>query len=341
MVECALPGGSAGEVVIEVSNDGLVFSDDKHVFMREGVVNLVRLEPSLAPVRGGTMLTVWGSSFRSMQAAQCLIGKMATRATVVSRSRLRCETPATEHGGIVRVTVRTGGAAEAMSTALELEYVLEASIDGVLPSHGDRRGGYTITVVGTGFGSRAVCRYGARVARGLVWTSTSMGCTVPSGAAGMAVVLGVSNDAITYTTARAPFEYEEAVEVSGLEPAMSASETGGEVVTVAGRHFVNSAELSCRFGDAEPVRARYRSSTSIGCVSPSVADSLQRNSSMLVEVSNDGVVYTGGGFRFRYEPGLKLVQVQPSMGPVHGGSMMTILGSGFMAERSYIRFCGR
>jgi len=243
-------------VAIEVSNDGLVFSDDKHVFMREGVVNLVRLEPSLAPVRGGTMLTVWGSSFRSMQAAQCLIGKMATRATVVSRSRLRCETPATEHGGIVRVTVRTGGAAEAVSTALELEYVLEASIDGVLPSHGDRRGGYTITVVGTGFGSRAVCRYGARVARGLVWTSTSMGCTVPSGAAGMAVVLGVSNDAITYTTARAPFEYEEAVEVSGLEPAMSASETGGEVVTVAGRHFVNSAELSCRFGDAEPVRAR-------------------------------------------------------------------------------------
>lgn len=84
----------------------------------------------------------------------------------------------------------------------------------------------------------------------------------------------------------------------------SGPEVGGTVVTVAGRHFVNTAHLTCRFEDEESamdmvVEARWISSEELRCVT---REATTPGVVVAVSVSLNGQEYvTSGGASFKFQ----------------------------------------
>jgi len=102
------------------------------------------------------------------------------------------------------------------------------------------------------------------------------------------------------------YAYEAAASVLGIRP-LSGSAFEGHNVTVMGRHFSNTAALSCRVGMGRDAVARWLSSTSVVCVLPAAEGRMAGKGgtqNVTVDVSNNGADFSeAGGARFRYVAG--------------------------------------
>ena len=79
MVECMMPALAAGRVTVQVSNNGVDYSqaqlDGKAMFeYREGV-RAIRLAPSIGPVQGGTEVLLQRSWAVERGSVVCSVGK--------------------------------------------------------------------------------------------------------------------------------------------------------------------------------------------------------------------------------------------------------------------------
>jgi hypothetical protein len=146
----------------------------------------------------------------------------------------------------------------------------------MVPSKGLPTGGTIVSVMGSGYTAGEVqCRFGDVAVSGRAAvrvSSTMVTCIAPGAAAGEQrgpVALEVSaNGGADFTSDGKMFMYEMGATVEGLLPSWGLSMTGGQVVTVAGRHFEKSQDLSCRFGLAGTSRGQYVTSTVVACMAP-------------------------------------------------------------------------
>ena len=124
-------------------------------------------------------------------------------------------------------------------------------------------------------------------------------------------------------------QYESVwIAVSGLAP-WSGPVLGGTLVTVSGAGFAASMRLvRCRFGWGELVGASVHSAGEARCVSPPHAATGWVGIEL---VSLDEVV---GGGSFFYEARAYVSLVLPLLGPVEGGTRLTVLGSHFRESSS-------
>jgi len=130
------------------------------------------------------------------------------------------------------------------------------------------------------------------------------------------------------------FLFEAGATVEALQPSWGVSGTAGQVVTVVGRHFVRSGELSCRFGLQDSLRGEYGSSTMVTCVVPE-----RVAGTVAVTVSNNGIESGSDGVLFQVKDLKSAWKVYPSNGPLTGGTLVTLMGAGGQGADAHMMRC--
>ncbi len=186
------------------------------------------------------------------------------------------------------------------------------------------------------------CRFGAMEVVATVQSPSSMTCYTPVNTDFMPLttynaqekVLEVSLNGVDWTLSKRTFTfYDHArVFVSLFEPE-GGPMAGGTAIRVHGSSFRFSEHLKCKFTDAagvgqdEVVDATYIDYHTMACTSPVSSQSGAR----ALEIALDAFHYTGIDRHWTYyDPtGLTVSAVDPIGGPVRGGTLLQIIGTGF------------
>lgn len=225
------------------------------------------------------------------------------------------------------------------------------------PRYGTVAGGTAVQIVGTGFVPLATsCRFGVRrlngaidardeeppvLARANVHNSTYLTCVTPQAPQGeyfMEVVTGVAIDAFSTATSGSKYEepniratmgftYIPVPEVVTAEPTVLL-ESGGADITITGVNLSRTYLETCRFGGDVQVKAVWWSAQVVRCQAPPSPPGLTT-----LELTLNGVEWLNLPFSVRYEPNRFAHSLTPSMGPMSGGSIVAVTGSGFADSR--------
>ena len=269
---------------------------------------------------GGTALTVTGTGF-SPTATVTLGGTAATEVVWVSSTSLMLKTPA-HAAGLVNVVVTNPDTQSGTGTGL-YTYAPPPTVTGVSLSGGPLEGGTLLTVTGTGFSSMATVTLGGTAATEVVWvSSTSLMLTTPAHAAGLVNVV-VTNPDTQSGTGTGLYTYAVAPTVSAVSRSTGSS-LGGDSVTISGSGFQANAVVT--LGGIAAGSVVWTSSSRLTVVTPAHAIGLVD----VVVTNPDTQSGTGTGlYTYAVAPtvtGLSVVQ-----GPIAGGTVVTISGTGFKA----------
>jgi hypothetical protein len=137
--------------------------------------------------------------------------------------------------------------------------------------------------------------------------------------------LQVLNYAADTTSSSNPLQFtiDSPVMLSSFHPNKGPA-YGGTVVQVLGANFVDSPNLICRFGDYTFTPALFITSSQITCQAPEHAVM-----NVTLEISMNQIDFTSNELLFEYQPAVNVSDVTPSQGSSNGGTVVTIVGSGF------------
>ena len=284
---------------------------------------LLEVQPSQAPVQGGTMVTISLSEYAYKASPVCAFGTAHVAGVLASQSQVLCEAPEQQSAGPVLLTVwQHGDSVGPISTAAPFTYILSIPVVQVLmPSWSAARGGTTVSVIGSGFDSKARCHFGLEIAASWWVSSSLIMCAAPAGSAGQRMLAAISSGNHSALTSNGvEFTWVEDTVVERVVPSRGAR-TSSEVVTVHGRHFERTEQLTCRFGGVQSAPAQWLSSTAVAC---SLPQDLAGSTS--VEVSHDGLSFTESGVQYQSStaPVVTALALAPSVGHVSGGTVVSV-----------------
>ena len=154
-------------------------------------------------------------------------------------------------------------------------------------------------------------------------SDTSITATSPAHAAGVADVVVTNETGSSSTSSADHFSYEALPSVTGISPAAGTT-NGGDVVTITGTGFVVGS-TTVAFGAGAGTSVSCTSTTSCSATSPA-------GSAGVVDLT----VTTAGGTstissadHFTYDATPSVTAVSPAAGPIAGGTVVTVSGTGF------------
>ena len=74
----------------------------------------------------------------------------------------------------------------------------------------------------------------------------------------------------------------------------------------------------------------YINSTWIKCITP--AEDTHLGGGVTVQVSNNGADYTSSKAAFTYMPAFQIVSIEPTSGPITGGTVLKLFGENFIDD---------
>ena len=359
-VSCLTPSSPAGpgDISLSVSNNAQDFADGSLLFTFIPAFTVMNVQPRTGPVDGGTEVTLMGTGLGETGPWACVFGRaVAVLATQLANGNLRCKSPPQPPGRVPLLVFRSpsplgsaiSGAVAAASTSLLRDFGLTFEYQGTVfvsslePRSGPTSGGTPVTLRGFGFSNASMltCGFSEQNRRFLtspaVQTSGSMAvCSSPplTSGNGYAYVAGpsvvmvtVSLNGADFTRRGLQYTYYQPVEILGLFPAMG-STSGGTVVTIVGRRFLPSEALSCRFGAFAASPGEFLSSDAVRCTAP---PSPHGPTDVKVTVTNNMVDFSESFAIFEYRPQMRPERFYPTLGPLTGGTLVTIEGGAFFA----------
>ena len=328
-VVCAVPSRTAGTVTVSVSNNGVDTGSSGKPFAVGMERSMVSLTPSRGPVEGGSMvmIAVSGGLISGEATVTCLFGGSRVAGQVQKGRGVECVSPGFK--GADKVEVEVDGVT-GVTGRLDFEYYFAPVVSRLAPSRGALSGGTMVTLHGSGFCTEGVrCRFGNSIAgegKGRYLSSSMVTCMAPGVTEAGSVMVEVSiNDGADYSGEGREYLYEMTASVEAVLPSKGQAGGVSQVVTVIGRHFVQTADLSCFFGTNGTRVREFASSTMVTCIA-----ARQNAGTVSVGVSNDfAFSITSEKKSFHFGFACSLHDVLPSSGTVVGGSIMTVTGVGF------------
>jgi hypothetical protein len=279
--------------------------------------------------QGGNVVVVAGYFFSEMHDMHCRFGTVGYVAGAwIADDEYRCVAPARAPGFVILDVGIKGDFAPRTPLAPPTTYQYTTTPE-LTTVTGNADG--TVTIIGTGFtpGDKVYCSLGPALGfvPGTVVDSNTISCEVTEHGLGDIDPAGVfildddGNNLLGVDGEGGLGAVDDArVSVDKVGPS-SGPNQGGTAVVFRGENF--TPHSMCRFGSHDPTPASFVSSTQIVCVAPANA----AGGGVAVEVSNNGVDWTGGGKVFQYELRARVDYVAPRRGSVDGGSLLRISGS--------------
>ncbi|MHC4942090.1 MAG: IPT/TIG domain-containing protein [Planctomycetota bacterium] len=319
-ITCTTPAHSPGVVDVVVTNDfGTDTLNNGYTYNNPPTVSSVT--PTDGPVAGGTAVTISGAGFTtSPDTTVTFGGTAATGVMVLNSTTITCTTPA-HAAGAVGVTVTNSNGSDTLPNAFT--YHNPPSLASVSPDNGPPSGGTAVTLTGsdfTGVGSTTVTFDGVSATGVVVVNTTTITCTTPAHSPGSVDVV-VTND-FGSDTLPGGYTYNNAPSIASVTPG-DGGIAGGTAVTITGTGFTTTPDTTVTFGGTSATSVIVVDATTITCTTPAHAAG-----AVDVTVTNsNGSDTLPNGFTYHNPP--DLVSISPRVGPLEGGTTVTLEGSDF------------
>ena len=285
------------------------------------------ISPTSGPATGGTTVTIIGSGFTG--ASKVLFGTATSTFTVNSATQITVVSPA--GSGTVHVTVTTPGGPSATSSADQFTYLVVPKIMSISPTSGPAAGGTTVTIRGEGLTGANKVLFGTVPAKSFtVNSATQITALSPAGSGTVDVTVTTPGgpsatstaDQFTYVYVPAPAPVPF---IKSISPTLGPV-TGGTKVTITGTDLTGANKVL--FGTVPAKSFTRVSATQVTAVSPAGSGTVD------VRVTTPGgTSETSNADRFTYvyvpAPVPFIKSISPTLGPVTGGTKVTITGTGF------------
>jgi hypothetical protein len=317
------PAHTAGTVDIRVTNGAgtsPITAADQFTFTAGGPI-VTNLNPNAGPVGGGTTVVITGTGFTNV--TQVRFGTVNAPFTVNSSTQITATAPAQAAAGTVFVRVTTNLGTSPDVAAAQFTYTGGPVITNLNPNAGPVGGGTTVVITGAGFTSVTDVRFGTVNAPFTVNSSTQITATAPAqAAAGTVFVRVVTLAGTSPDTTAAQFTYTGGPVITNLNP-NSGPISGGTLVVITGSGFTAVSQV--RFGT---VNAAFTviSSTQITATAPAQAAA---GTVFVRVVATAGTSPDTAAAQFTYTGGPVITNLNPNSGPISGGTVVVITGSGF------------
>jgi len=349
LITCTAPAHAAGPVNIVVTRDGgppFISATVVNGFTYGVTINTVT--PTGGPVAGGTSVIIAGANFGITQGTVVFgVPPFDPPAAITSWSdtQIVCVTPPRILGpGAVDVRVTRGTPDATFGIkALGFFYGI-VTVASVAPALGPVAGGTPVTIIGTNFGAISGGVTFGGLAAPIIsggWTDTQIQCLTPAHAAGAFDVVvtrtgGIVSDVLPHKV----FIYG-VVTVTSVTPALGPV-AGSTVVTITGTNF-GAAQGAVTFGGAAAtiIPANWTNTQIICTTSAHLAGLVDVVVARADDVVTAGIHSGQGALASGFLYGaVTITSVTPALGPVAGGTPVTIAGTNFGATAGTVTFDG-
>jgi len=331
---------SAEQVRLQIAVPGFAASDMLPL-VYYAPLNASRVYPSPSPSCQG-YVTVSGTDFTDFGNLSCKFGEVPTNGSLVSHSKVICNTPCLDQQGPSSIYLTQNGF-DYEDTGLTWSHQFMPAHLTLFPTWGPVHGGSLVTLKGDFpvIDDEVECQFETARVLAIFETYSTITCYVPRHAAGSVTVSVIAGDAaIQQGSNAAEFEYREEMSISLLQPA---SGIKGTLTTVSavGTGFTPEP-VFCAFANVQ-VQASYFSSSLIKCNAPKIQQ-LGAVSFTLLSMDSSNHSYpvaTEGAIVFEVLAPAPALQIIPSVGPVIGGTRITLLGWNLVDDRVIACIFGR
>jgi hypothetical protein len=210
-------------------------------FAYEPAPRVTSLSVPAGPLRGGTVVTLTGTTFGRARSVT-FDGVPGTALVRVSDTQLRVTSPA-HADGTVDVQVVAPGGTSATGSASRFVYQAVPTVTGVTPTLSRTRGGTTVTITGTAFDRVSAVTFGSKPATAFTRvSSTTVTATVPPMAESVVNLHVVTPGGNSAPRAANAFTYQDPPVVTLVSPS-SGPLAGGTTVTLSGTSFQNASAV--------------------------------------------------------------------------------------------------
>ncbi|KAG8441692.1 hypothetical protein GDO86_010757 [Hymenochirus boettgeri] len=244
----------------------------------------------------------------------------------ISASEIRCLLQPSSAGTLpVQVYIAGIGFAES-----SLNFTIQTTISSVSPSSVSRAGGTIVTITGSGFGGNSLVQIGTSTCDVLYANTTTIQCQIQPGeqSEGDVNVTVLTNeitatleDAFTYSSSSTPTITQISSNTSSV--------LGGKTLTIIGSDFGNESPNSLVVIGNIPCGILQWSITNITCLLPANLPGIY---SLLVMVENLGFASVSLPDQSSISYILEVNDIQTKFGSLHGGTKITLSGSGFSTD---------
>lgn len=189
-------------------------------------------------------------------------------------------------------------------------------ISSVSPAAGSPGGGTPVTLTGSNFTQATAVRFGPNFALSYtVVSATQITAVAPAGSGTVQITVTTPGG----TSNGVAFGYAAAPALTGISPATGPA-TGGTTVTLTGTNLLGATVV--RFGAVNATSFTVVSATQITAVAPPGSGTVQ------VTATTPGGTSNGVSYSYVAVAVPVLTAVSPGQGPVGGGNVVTLTGSG-------------
>jgi IPT/TIG domain len=346
VLQCGTPRLPLGPAAVRVTVNGADWSEAALTYSYTPSVSVSAVWPRSGSALGGTAVTVSGTGFSASSGLfYCRFGSVLVPADSVQQhgTTALCRAPPMPAGTVLSVDITNNGA-DFSSSGLTYSYSAPVVVTGVQPRSGPVSGGtvVTVTAADNGFsGQTAIsCKFdGVQTVPGAVDTvSGACICVAPASVQRGAVALTVSSNGQDYSSAAWQFVYTSDAVLSSLQP-LAGPETGGTVLHVFGSGFAEAANAAaaqpqCQFssesGPAVRTAGAVISDSVLACTTPA-----HRPEAVAVSVSFNGQQFAAVADSFACQASVQIHALQPALGPVYGGTVVTVVGANFVNSTDF------
>ncbi|WP_228001490.1 beta strand repeat-containing protein [Nocardia australiensis] len=306
----APPG--TGTVQVTVSTAGGTSNGVSYTY--SAVPTLTSVSPNQGSAAGGTTVVLTGTNLAGATAVS-FGGVAASSFTVNSATQITAIAP--PGTGTVQVTVSTAGGT---SNGVSYTYIAVPSLVSVSPASGPAAGGNTVVLTGANLtGVTAVLFGGVAASSFTVNSGTQITAVVPAGVGTVLVTVvgpgGTSNGVL--------YDYIAVPALILISPTAGPL-AGGTTVTLIGTNLTGATAVL--FGATAATSFTVNSATQITAVAPAGTGTVQ------VTVTTVGG--TSNGLFYSYIAVPTLISVNPTAGPLVGGTSVTLTGTGLTTTQS-------
>jgi len=332
-ITAVTPPGAAGSVPVVVANPGgasSTFADGFSYYQRDTSTapapTLASIQPNTGPASGGTYALVTGGELQP--GALLFIGRSpATEVVVVSNSQLTGRTPVGDVGPAdVEVTNPDGQSVKlAAAFAYHDQAGSDPAITGVTPLAGPTAGGTLATVSGSNFRPGGIVLFGGRPAAVMNVTAGAVSSVTPASPPGVADVVVTNPDGRSGVSRGAFNFYVGGPVVTRVVPNFGPPD-GGTNIVIEGRNLQDRVVASIG-GRAVGGLQRIDERTLQGISPPGPVG--PADVTVLNFDGQSDTLVNGWAWGNAPPPMFSLVRATPEVGPIAGGTRITLIGSGF------------
>lgn len=364
LLSCVTPMSAQGapfNVPVAVSTNGQQFSASDHVFRYLPELRVGTVYPRAGPTEGGSFVRVGGEGFSARSAylahLLCKFNVSAVLAVFVSRSEIACYSPEMHEGAAaLEVTLNSQ---DYTSFGNVFTYLNMRALE-ISPSKGGAAGGTLVRLRGTPvFGDDIYCSF-AFAGGGEIPVPASLlaidvvACMTPRlPAASTVLELGPTMTAsvqLVVHEARlltlSTYTYLLPLRLEDVHP-RSGPVGGGTALTLKGSWFTPQASQFCIFSRGHTPNTRVfalalmTSSTTLECHTPPFEPAYAETSISIdvAEIAGPAeyspAAEDGGRLlSYTYHPDILVVELAPTHGPQHGGTLLQLYGRFSVSSRA-------